>query len=146
MGIPINIDLEKIYTTLRERVNPTLPGEELSVSLEATVVSVECSSLAYRRSNGVIGPGSHSTASGRDYISTITINIDGPVKRLEFGGWPPLEKGDKIRAYVIAGDEVRDPLKRSSVTRYTPRELREKEKPFKLEKLRDGEVVATYRA
>ena len=86
---------------------------------------------------------------------TIDVRVDGtPIKHLYFKGWPPIQKGDTIRAYIFKGTEVR--LKneeeglgalaeiRNPERVLVERDFDETEKPSKIEKLVNGEPVAEY--
>lgn len=125
--------------SLRDAARVTL--EEATVTLEGRVKEIHGTAHTYMHHNGVYGPGSYSEPSGSDYTSIITLDRS-VVKRIHFGGWPPIERGDSIRVYIVAAD--REPELFGGEPPLVPRDLRAEETAFKLEKLRRGEVVGTY--
>ena len=66
-----------------------------------------------------------------------------PVKRILFNEPLPIEKGDEIMAYLFKG-YTKSGTYGSALPVFEEAELREEEPAIKIEKLRDGEVVATY--
>ena len=73
----------------------------------------------------------------------IKVESNSPVEKLTFGGCWSIEKGDTIRAYINMIEKVGGgPVP----VRLVPREesLQSVESPSKIEKIRDGEIVATY--
>src|SRR3989338_6671939 len=109
----------------------------------------------------VYGGRSPSYSTGNMLHSEIKVNsTKTQIKTLEFPGWPNVERGDRIRAYVFKGKEeylkqtdkmraeLYDFMQRIGERRPKPvfveRDFQEKETPLKIEKLVDGVVVATY--
>ncbi|RLJ02205.1 MAG: hypothetical protein DRP11_03290 [Candidatus Aenigmatarchaeota archaeon] len=66
-----------------------------------------------------------------------------PVKKVLFNEPLPIEKGDEIMAYLFKG-YTKSGTYGSASPVFEETELREEEPAIKIEKLRDGEVVATY--
>ncbi len=76
------------------------------------------------------------------------------VEKLEFKGWPSLEAGDTIKAYIMKGKQEAeklsfgfssvDPFDQGPKTHLVVRDYQSVEQPSKIEKLRYGKVVATY--
>ena len=90
---------------------------------------------------GVIFP-----AKGKFSSLEIIVKSETPVKKLNFQGCWPLEKGDSIRVYVDLlipnhGLSLSESLREEPSYR---EKLNEQESPAKIEKLRNNEVVATY--
>lgn len=108
---------------------------------------------------GIIGP-----IPGSDAFTSIDIEGDLIVKTLGIRGILPLEKGDEIRAYVkvAVAEDVKgnfedvfdEKLKPTGVKlklalpvpKGAYKTLEEKMNTYKIEKIRDGGVVATYTA
>ena len=127
---------------------------ELTVGLECTVQEgnfYQGSTSFTPRSEMVIGGHSSSYSGGHTYHSEITVESETLVEKLQFKGWPPLEAGDTIRAYVLKGKQEYEKNVMDSGTwdntshsHWVERDYQATEKPSKIEKLRDGRVVATY--
>lgn len=109
------------------------------------------------QSEMVFGGESPVYSGGNVYTLEIALESVSAVKKLNFEGWPHLEKGDEIKAYVFAGEESAysrgmRPLRNSSrglfekreSPEYVARELKEQELAFKIEKVKNNEVVASY--
>ena len=141
----------------------TQQKEQLIVPVECTVESIVSSTYNGRfnpQSEVCYGGHSPSYNTGNFLHSEIKVNTaDTPIRILEFPGWPHIERGDRIRAYVFKGkneyatlhDKVTADLgafihsigkKPKSV--YVERPFEENESPVKIEKLVGGFVVATY--
>lgn len=130
--------------------------EQLTQGLECTVLEVndyQGSTSFTPRSEIVIEGHSSSYRGGHTYRTELKVQSDTLVEKLEFKGWPPLEAGDTIRAYILKGKQeaeksfgpsCRDPFHQGSQTHLVERDYQPVEHPSKIEKLRDGKVVATY--
>jgi len=132
--------------------------EELTVGLECTVLNVNGyqGSTSFTPSDLPIGPysGVSSHKTGDVYKLELLVDSNSPVQKLIFRGCWPLEAGDTIRAYILKGKEEAeklsfgpscyDPLHQGPRTHLVEREYQPVEQPSKIEKLRDGKVVATY--
>ncbi len=134
--------------------------EELTVDLECVVLEVngyQNSTSFTPRSEIVIGGHSSSYRGGHVYSTEIKVESGTLVEKLEFKGWPPLEAGDTIgdtiKAYILKGKQESeksfgpywgDPFDQGPRTHLVERPYQPVEQPSKIEKLRDGKVVATY--
>ena len=125
--------------------------EELVTSIDCVVESVD----GYSSTASVPCGGHFNTLTSGGHSNSLKIGVssDTPVENLGFyGGWPPIEKGDQIRAYVYVGEKEWGKLTWSDIDKgksnppcyLVERPLNPKEKPLKIEKLKDEEVVATY--
>ncbi|MDP3639769.1 MAG: hypothetical protein Q8R53_01025 [Nanoarchaeota archaeon] len=151
-------ETEKYNAGLRARAKTR---EELLVLLDCGVTAVvgHTSRGSFTpRSELVIGGSSPSYGTGDQSFLEISVTSETPVKQLHFRGWPPFEKGDRIRAYIFKGKEEWEQAfmfddqdfsglafgARFGKTVLVERDFQEQEKALKIEKLRNGEVVATY--
>ncbi|HLC97917.1 MAG TPA: hypothetical protein VJC21_04010 [Candidatus Nanoarchaeia archaeon] len=150
-------EAERYNAELRTRAKTK---EELMVLLECRVLSVEgyiAQSSFTPHSELRIGGTSPSYKTGDSSSLELAVESGTAVKHLHFKGLPPLEKGDTIRAYIFKGKEEYERVIISErvpfiLRRFGPRtptvlverEFEENEQPFKIEKIRNGEVVATY--
>ncbi|MDO8510749.1 MAG: hypothetical protein Q7S55_01135 [Nanoarchaeota archaeon] len=142
-------ETEKQNQDLRARAKTK---EELTVGLECTVLEVngyQGSTSFTPDSEMVIGGSSPSYGGGHTYQTEIKVKSKNQVERLNFNGWPHLEAGDTIRAYILKGQEEYEKsfevdLHHNPLSHWVGREYRPVEHPSKIEKLRDGKVVATY--
>jgi hypothetical protein len=127
--------------------------EELTVAIECVVkgiISYNLSTSVTPQSEMVYGGKSISYKTGNVSHSEIKILSDTTVKELKFGGCPNVEKGDKIRAYILKGKEEFE--KKTFCISYdndqkaflVGRDFKEEELTFKIEKLWGNEVIATY--
>jgi len=125
--------------------------EQLTEGLKCTVLEVN----EYQDSTHVYGEWRSGpmriTNTGNTYHTEIRVKNGTLVEKLKFNGWPSLEKGDTIRAYILKGQEeaeklhfeFKDPYQ-DAKTHLVERDYQAVERPSKIEKLRDGKVVATY--
>jgi len=131
--------IEKHNEDLRARAKP----------YESLIVPIECSV---------------QHVNGSRKKTTLEVLTQSPVKTLTFYGLPPLEKGDMIRAYVFKGEELHEKLPDDPFSlnnhpwgrkkcyspmppsHYVERDLQAKEAAVRIEKIRNNEVVATYRS
>lgn len=129
--------------------------EELTVGLECVVESVDFYQRTGRATSKKArygGPPVASHETGYFLHTELSVKSDSLVQKLEFKGWPPLEAGDTIKAYIMKGKEEPEKLSFGSYhdpyqepkTHLVDRPYRAVEQPSKIEKLRDGKVVATY--
>src|SRR3989338_3488159 len=139
--------------------------EELTVGLEYVVADVNCyqgSTSFTPHSEIVLGGRSPTFNGGHTYRTELKVQSGTLVKKLEFYGWPPLEVGDVIKAYIFKGKQEYERghevipktikefdsfFKGKSVnvpSHWIERKYQPVERPSKIEKLRDGKVVATY--
>lgn len=103
-------------------------------------------------SENFIGGSSSTYQGGHVYsveLLVTPIQFNGPVEKLLFNGWPPLEAGDTICAYILKGQKEYEKAFMVDFHHDPPFHLVERpyqsvEQPSKIEKLRDGKVVATY--
>lgn len=125
--------------------------EKFIVPIEVIVTSVV----------GSVGSTSFTPVSERCYggpspvyqggqSSNLELTVDGHpvVKKILFAGLPPIEKGDKIRAYVFKAEEPEDarlarafhnvsilPIEKRVMPRYVARDFNAEEQALKIEKL-----------
>ncbi len=124
--------------------------EELIVSLECTVLEIHgYQGLTSVHSEMRMGESSPYYNTGHTYRTEIKVQSDTSVEKLEFKGWPPLEAGDLLRAYIIRGElkyekTFRNDFNHNLLSHWIERDYQQVEHPIKIEKLRDGKVVATY--
>ncbi len=92
-----------------------------------------------------------SYRTGETMRLELEVLTNTPVKKILFSGWPPLQKGDSIIAYVLKAEVKHDPTKRIMIgsqykfqTYMVDRDFKEEEIASKIEKIVNGEVVATY--
>lgn len=109
--------------------------EDLIVALEYTVEAVV----------GYSGKGEGS------YLE-ISVCSDSSVKKLRFNGWAPIEKGDRIRAYIFKGvrmferevnlgEIAEHPLiEFTDIAHWVERELLVEEHPEEIDRLRDDRL------
>lgn len=148
--------LEEIETE-NDRYNQKLrakakKSEELTIGLECTVLEVngyQDSTSFTPRSEMMMGGSSPSYGGGHVYQTEIKVKSETLVEKLEFAGWPNLEAGDTIRAYILKGQEEAEQGFGGRFNDYPKTHLVERdywpvERPTKIEKLRDGKVAATY--
>ncbi len=154
---------EKYNKDLRDRARTP---KQLTGGLECTVLEIngyQNSTSFTPRSEMVIGGHSRSYRSGHVYRAEIKVQSGTLVEQLEFNGWPNLETGDMIKAYIFKGkkeyergrgftppenvEELPDfhrEIFRDIPFHWVDRPYKSVEQPSKIEKLRDGKVVATY--
>lgn len=157
-------NVDSVENTILKSQLEIKPKEQLIVPVECTVESIVSSSYEGRftpESELQYGGHSPSYSTGAHLNSEIKVNTaNTPIRMLEFHGWPNIERGNRIRAYVFKGKEeyleIEAKLKaelwdfthrigeRRPKPIYVEREFEEKESPVKIEKLVDGFVVATY--
>ena len=130
--------------------------EELTVGLECVVKEVNSyqGSISFTPSSEIVlGGRSRSYGGGHTYRTEIKVESGTLVEKLEFKGWPHLEAGDIIKAYIMKGKQEpekffgsyrRDLFDQGPKTHLVERPYQPVEQPSKIEKLRDGKVVATY--
>lgn len=100
------------------------------------------------------------------FLSNLEIIVDSktPIKKIVFNGWPPIEKGDNIIAYIFKGilEYEKENVKfrneynsfndrtilrvfyNTDKAHFVERKFKEEEGAVKIEKLRENGVVATY--
>ena len=131
-------------------------------TLEATVAMVHyhTQETSIRSMSEQRMGGSSSTYRGGNIdccVIELELQENIPVQKLKFSGWPHLEIGDTIRAYIFTGKKEfeKDELTGFSHMRQTRthpnppsylllRNYKTTERPNTIEKLRDGNVVAIY--
>lgn len=131
--------------------------EQLTVGLECTVVDIHSyqSSTSFTPSSEIVlGGRSPTYGGGHVYRTEMKVESGTLVEKLEFAGWPPLEVGDSIKAYVMKGKPepekhslgsfCNDSFDQEPKTHLVERDYQATEQPSKIEKLRNGKVVATY--
>lgn len=129
--------------------------EQLTVGLECTVLEVNYyhDSISFTPySDMVFGGNSPSYSGGHVYRTEIRVNSGTLVEKLSFKGWIPLEAGDLLRAYITKGKKEFEKGELNFDSEYTPfqpahfveRDYQPEECPSKIEKLRNGNVAATY--
>lgn len=142
-------DIKRYNAELRKRAQKK---EDLIVPVDFTVESV----LGYNSGTGCIpiGPivmGGHTPTRQVGDYSALELQVNSAktqVKKLSFNGWPPIEAGDKIRAYIFIGEEKKEMptqgFEYCGQSHYIQREFKKQETAVKIEKLKKGKVVATY--
>jgi|SRR3989344_688725 len=138
--------------------------DELVVSVTGLVRSVvnTVKPLSYSFEEFRFGTNPKQHVTGYEFRSKIEIGeTNTPVTKLTFYGWPNLQSGDTVKAYILKGEEleekaatlaeqVTDDLEQAGAIRlrrshhWIDREFREVEEPFKLEKLVNDQVVVSY--
>lgn len=130
--------------------------EQLTVGLECVVESVNFYQVTGHATSGEVrydGPALPSYKTGHFLRTELSVKSDSLVQKLGFNGWPHLEVGDIITAYIMKGKEEtekhfgsfrNDPFNQGPKTHLVDRQYNTVEQPSKIEKLRDGKVVATY--
>ena len=136
------------------------PKEELIVPLDCLVLS--STTTTYHRSITLsseirIGHRSPQYNAGSIISLELEVKTNSPVKILQYNGVAPLEAGDQIRAYTLKAKEIseNDTLDPFGIveddfgfshnpTFWIERDYQEQEETHKIEKIRDGKVVATY--
>lgn len=131
--------------------------EQVTVPLELIVRDVIgwSESLKFTPESEIrLGGNARAYAAGNRQYSAIMVEGHDTVRVLKFPGWPPLETGERIRAYVFAGTYA--PVNQAEALMETmgrrpqgerilvDRPLYEEESPLRIEKLRADRVVATY--
>lgn len=148
------IELQKQQRILDLRAR-SKPKEELIKSIDCIVEFVKGTVQKTTYSSGplIIGGYNHTYAGGDQSQTEIIIASNTPVNTIYFRGWPPLEKGDRISAYIFKGKEESEdpewipyPSCIKPISHYVEREWQEKETAIKIEKLRNKKVVAEYNA
>ncbi len=140
-------ETEKYNQDLRTRAKTP---EQLTEGLECVVEEVN----DYQGSTSVtdeprMGGPSTSQKTGHVYRTEIRVLTGTFVKKLKFKGWPHLEAGDTIKAYILKGQKESEKsfevdLYHNPPSHWVERDYQPIEQPSKIEKLRDGKVVATY--
>src|SRR3989338_4981041 len=95
--------------------------EQLTEGLECVVEGVNFYSRTCRASSGKVrygGPSLPSYKTGHFLHTELSVKSDSPVQKLEFNGWPHLEAGDTIRAYILKGKK--EPEKSFGPSHYDP--------------------------
>ena len=140
--------------------------EQLTVGLECLVVESQYhqeSTYFAPRSEIVLDGRSPRYSGGHLYRVELVVESDSSLQKLLFNGWPHLEAGDMIKAYIFKGKKeyehghrliVPDNLEelpdfhrkifKNIPFHWVERAYQSVEQPSKIEKLRDGKVVATY--
>lgn len=155
-----DVSLDDLFASARhetEKYNQDLRAkakkkEELIVGLECVVQEVNQYQSTGHASSGEVrygGPPVSSYKTGNFLRSELSVSSDSPVQKLEFQGWPHLEVGDTIKAYILKGQKEYEKgfgvdLHHNPPSHWVERDYQPVEKPSKIEKLRDGKVVATY--
>ncbi len=165
-NIKYNLDLAK---RAREK-------EDLISAVECLVQRVEGTVYTNRKmtpgNEMRFGGSSPSYAVGDKSYLELEVESESAVRKITFGGLPPIEKGDKIRAYIYNGkeesekevellvtllskknptieDEIRASVEKYDIrskprTYWVRRDFNEKEEAVMIEKIKNNEVVATY--
>jgi hypothetical protein len=147
-------EIEKKNEELRAKAKKR---EDLIVPVYCYVTSVE-GYLSQRKmtphSERMIGGKSPSYNVGDSSRLELLVDTKEGIKYVNFAGWPPIEKGDSIKAYFLKGElkseETKLGIQRISMrynqlqSHWIERDFQETETALKIEKLRDGKVVATY--
>ncbi|GEM_PF-2881684 len=129
--------------------------EQLTVGLECVIEGVNFYQSAGQATREPVqyGGSNSSYKTGHFLRTELSVRCDSLVQKLEFRGWPHLEVGDSIKAYIMKGKEEaeksfgylhRDPFNQGPATHLVERDYQPLEQPSKIEKLRNGLVVATY--
>ena len=125
--------------------------EELIIPVELTVDSVvgQIHQSHYVTTEIVMGGRGRGHDVGDTSVLELMVNSDSvPIKVLAIPGLPPIEAGDRIRAYLFKGASKLELARYFNDERakfFIEREFNEKEIPLKIEKLNNGgKVVATY--
>ena len=149
---PTKVDIER-WKQEDEQYNQELrtrakTPEQLTEGLECTVLEVNgYQGLTFASGEWREGP-MRSFSSGHTYRTEIKVESGTLVEKLKFKGWPHLEAGDTIKAYILKGEKQAEkqfgPIDRTPKAHLVERPYKAIENPFKIEKLRDGKVVATY--
>ena len=137
---------DKFNKRLRKRQTTE---EKVTVSLECVVGSVvKCAPGAYHtpadklRTFRAIGYSDYSAPLTELQVSSGTV-----VNKLYLEGWPSIEEGDSIRAYIVKGayERERAPLRHyGKKSFFVERNFCGEEVPVKVEKICDGRVIETY--
>ncbi len=114
---------------------------ELVKAVDRAIRSIEVEHEPRRVTQGEVHVGGEQPTerAGTRAVTHIELEGEGKPQRLDYQGTLPLEKGDIIRAYFHSGRAL--PHQEG----YVPREPGEQETAVMIEKLRNGEEVATYR-
>lgn len=136
----------------RELLKRSKPKEELVVSIDCLVESVTGYVLQtefHVQSERVFGGKSPSYSGGDSSHLEIRVKTDTATNKLVSRGLLPIQKGDTIRAYILKGEEeyernIQALHTHNRRSHWVERNFSEEEKPFKIEKLVNDEVVATY--
>ena len=155
-------DLIKKITQETEQYNKELRAkaknpEQLTVGLECVVKELHYHqhSISFTPSSEIV-LGGHSRSYGGGHANSVELLVESNslVTKLQFRGWPHLEAGDTIRAYILKGKKEPekcsfgsfrdDPFNQGPKIHLVERDYQPVEQPSKIEKLRDGKVVATY--
>ena len=145
-------ETEKYNQELRAKAKSP---EQLTVSLEGVIEGIDFyqGSVSFTpRSEMVIGGRSPSYSGGHVNYAEIKIQGESKVEKLKFDGWPHLEAGDTIRAYIFKGQKESEKCfevfevdwYHNPPSHWTERDYQPVEHPIKIEKLRGGKVIATY--
>ena len=154
---------EKFTRDLRKRAKTV---KKLTIGLECLVVESHYHQRATSftpHSEIVLDGRSPSYSGGHLYRVELMVESDSSVRKLLFNGWPHLETGDVIKAYIFKGkkgyehsrglivpkniEELADfhqAVFKDVPFHWVERKYLPVEQPSKIEKLRDGKVVATY--
>ena len=148
----INEENEKYNQDLRAKAKTP---EQLTVGLECVVEEANFYQSTGQASGGTVryGGSNSSYKTGHFLRTELSVKGDSLVQKLEFKGWPPLEAGDTIKVYILKGKQepeksfgpsCHDPFNQGPRTHLVERDYQPIEHPSKIEKLRNGLVVATY--
>ncbi len=158
-----DVSLDDLFESARhktEKYNQELRAkakspEQLTVSLEGVIEGIDfyqSSVLFTPASETVIGGKSPSYSGGHVNYAEIKMQGETKIEKLQFNGWPHLEAGDTIRAYIFKGQKEYEKLfeffevdsYHHAPFHWVERDYLAVEHPSKIEKLRDGKVAATY--
>lgn len=156
LGKQVLENIEKYNKDLRARAK-TL--EELTIPVLCLVESIVGSASKIHHtphSEMVYGGTTPSYHTGDALKTEISVKTSTPVTKIIFGGWPPIEKGDLIKAYIIKAKEEYEKLSfnierlfcyqqhRQPTPLYVERDFKNEETAIKIEKLKNDVIVATY--
>ena len=131
--------------------------EKFIVTVEAVVESVvgHTGSVSFTPESEMVFGGRSPVYHGGQFSHLeITIGDHPVVKKILFAGLPPIEEGDRIRAYVFKCEEYKDifcgqsqlrravhnitclPIEERIPPKYVLRDFKAEEQAFKIEKLR----------
>lgn len=136
----------------RELLKRSKPKEELVASIDCLVESVT-GYVSQRRfhvqSEIAYGGKTPAYNAGDSSHLEICVKTDTATNKLACRGLLPIQKGDTIRAYILKGNEeyernIQELHTHNRRSHWVEREFSEEEKPFKIEKLVNNEIVATY--
>jgi hypothetical protein len=139
--------VEKYNSKLRRNAKKQ---EELLSSVDFIVNSVVGRVYQSQYVTDSIMMGGKSLGHKTGDISLLELKVcssDTPIKELAFPGLPPIQAGDTICAYIFRGQSMQELDSyghANGASCFVKRPFEEKEIPLKIEKLKEGKVIATY--